>query len=63
MPMTLVDIGLTVEHKAELQQIAAQSVKEGEDIQLFFPDINKEKVEAAMENLEILTNHASQSMD
>ncbi|MBX9956877.1 iron-containing alcohol dehydrogenase family protein [Peribacillus simplex] len=63
LPMTLLDIGLTVEHKAELQQIAAHSVKEGEDIHLLFPDINKEKVAAAMENLEILTNHASPSMD
>ncbi|MFJ7992638.1 hypothetical protein ACIQY5_10595 [Peribacillus frigoritolerans] len=63
LPMTLLDIGLTVEHKAELQQIAAHSVKEGEDIHLLFPDINKEKVAAAMENLEILTNHSSPSMD
>ncbi len=63
LPMTLLDIGLTVEHKAELQQIAAHSVKEGEDIHLLFPDINKEKVAAAMENLEILTNHVSTSMD
>ncbi|WP_268590649.1 iron-containing alcohol dehydrogenase [Peribacillus frigoritolerans] len=61
LPMTLLDIGLTVEHKAELQQIAAHTVKEGEDIHLLFPDINKEKVAAAMENLEILTNHASPS--
>lgn len=63
LPMTLLDIGLTVEHKAELQQIAAHSVKEGEEIHLLFPDINKEKVAAAMENLEILTNHAGPSMD
>ncbi|MFD6209862.1 iron-containing alcohol dehydrogenase family protein [Peribacillus sp. NPDC060253] len=63
LPMTLSDIGLKIEDKAELQQIAAISVQEGEGIHLLFPDISQEKVTATMENLEILTNHASKSIN
>ncbi|MGE7183396.1 iron-containing alcohol dehydrogenase family protein [Peribacillus sp. NPDC006672] len=63
LPMTLIDIGLTVEHRVEIQQIAALSAKEGEGIHLLFPGINEEKVTSAMINLEILTAHGSTSMD
>lgn len=63
LPRTLSEIGLTLEHGAELQQMAALSVMEGEAIHLLFPDITMEKVAAAMQNLEVLTNPASNSMN
>ncbi|MGE6377563.1 iron-containing alcohol dehydrogenase family protein [Peribacillus muralis] len=63
LPRSLSDIGLTVEHEVELQQIAALSVKESEAIHLLFPDISLEKVAAAMENLEILSNQGSSSIN
>ncbi|WP_285767675.1 iron-containing alcohol dehydrogenase family protein [Peribacillus sp. SI8-4] len=61
LPRTLSDIGLTVEHKAELQQMAALSVKEGEAIHLLFPDVTMERVAAAIETLEVLTPPASKT--